>query len=113
MASLKSSVRKISIRTLIFLGYLFVGAGIFFGIEGKYSEERYEKNLAEYNYTKNKFKAAHNVTEDEYVAMQETVRFAVKNGIVGNSFESKWSFGNAFFFCGNVITTIGEFLYEG
>lgn len=109
MGSLKSSCTKVSIRAGMFLIYLFAGAGMFMGIEKTNQDTLMHETKQKMDILKNDLKRRRNLTEQEFRAVQELVEESLDVGIIGSRvFLKTWDFANAFFFCGNVITTIGK-----
>lgn len=102
MGTLKSTFRKLTIRAVMFLLYLFIGAGIFLAIE-KNAVSQKLKEQRWLNVTL-QFRIAHNITEEEFRKLEEEMKQAVKDNVT-----LSWSYVNAFLFCYNVITTIGKF----
>ncbi|CDW52169.1 potassium channel subfamily k member [Trichuris trichiura] len=94
--------------TLLLVIYLMIGAAIFVVIEGP-DEQLAKKNLQT---TISQFVKSHNscVTAKEVEQLIERVSAAVTKGITlqnANSTESSWNFGQSFFFCGTLVSTVG------
>lgn len=105
MSRIKVVARKISIRALIFLGYLFLGAGVFLGIEKEAREKHnseLEKELRDRLYTMRNNCSITNATLEE---LQTFIKSLILDGLYK---QKNWDFVNAFFFSGNVVTTIGK-----
>ena len=110
MGSLKSSILKVVIRTAMFLAYLFAGAGIFLLLE-KDEQHMTRKNALDMlnNYERQLMNSTQAVADQDLKHLRKLVEEAVDVGAIGKrQFLTKWNLGNAFFFCGNVITTIGK-----
>ncbi len=107
MGKVKATVRKLGIRALIFLLYLFLGAGIFLGIE---KTDEYSKQSQKYEKSKKDLMDKYNITTADMNAFFTATKTAVKAGLFKSREIVEWNFVNAFFFCGNVVTTIGKCL---
>ena len=97
----------------MFLLYLFAGAGIFLLLEKDDQQEMRNNALQELvgfesaliNSTQG------GVTDSDMKRLRDLAERAIEVGALGKRrFLTEWNLGNAFFFCGNVITTIGKFL---
>lgn len=109
--ALGSNTKKLIIRILLFLLWLLVGAAMFLGVErGPEKEER--KKLDFINYTDN-FKATHNISDEEMDEFLKKLKEAIDLGydILRQNYTINWDFMNAFFFAGNVVTTIGKCIF--
>jgi len=109
MASVKSSALKVLIRSAMFLTYLFAGAAIFLLLEK--NEQEQQRSLASEKLTnyENELIFKFNVTNTEIMKLRDLVEEALDVGAHGKKmYLREWTFANAFFFCGNVITTIGK-----
>ena len=107
MGTWRHTVRKVGIRSALFLSYLFVGAGIFLGIEslddGAREKRKYEERA--------KIMKNHNINESTMTEVENHYKeFEKYLRYYGEAKNGKWNFVNAFFFCGNVMTTIGMYL---
>lgn len=107
MGSLRSSLRKVSIRSTMFLIYLFIGAGIFLGLEREASITKLKKHKTEFESDSKMFRESYNISEEKFNIMVGKILHAFEEGVFSSDDTSSWSFASAFFFCGNVITTIG------
>ena len=108
MGKLKATVRKVGIRASIFLLYLFLGAGIFLGIEKTDELTVQEKK---YNASKKTLMQTYNISIEDMKQFSTATEAAVKAGLFKKRYLVEWNFVNAFFFSGNVVTTIGEYMY--
>lgn len=111
MGSLRSSLRKVSIRSTMFLIYLFIGAGIFLGLEREASITKLKKHKTEFESDSKMFRESYNISEEKFNIMVGKILHAFEEGVFSSDDTSSWSFASAFFFCGNVITTIGKSTY--
>ncbi len=108
MGKIKSTVRKVGIRALIFLLYLFVGAGIFLGIE---KTDDYSKSKNRWERSQESLKKTYNINDTDMEEFIKATKDAIKAGMFKSRPLVEWSFVNSFLFCGNVVTTIGKLLY--
>lgn len=110
MGSIKRTCLKITIRAAMFLVYLFIGAGLFILLESSYQSQLDEQARTTLENSKNKMRIK-NVTEEELLELEKAIEEALDIGVIGSrTFLKNWDFANSFFFCGNVITTIGKCL---
>ncbi|XP_066933336.1 potassium channel subfamily K member 13-like [Clytia hemisphaerica] len=108
MGSIKSSCVKLSIRTAIFLVYLFAGAGIFLLLEK--DDQQLVRTKADNDLTEhiNSMVVKYNVSDADIKLFRNLMERALDVGALGRrKYKTEWNFVNALFFCGNVITTIG------
>uniref|UniRef100_A0A5S6QWV6 Two pore potassium channel protein sup-9 n=1 Tax=Trichuris muris TaxID=70415 RepID=A0A5S6QWV6_TRIMR len=94
--------------TLLLLVYLMVGAAIFVVIEGP--DEQFARKTLQTAIAQ--FIKSHNacVTAKEVEELVEKVSTAVSKGITlqsANATEPSWNFGQSFFFCGTLVSTVG------
>ena len=108
MSRAKVVTRKIGIRALIFLAYLFLGAGVFLGIEQNARKERNLRNTKKFNDSKNMLKIRYGINDTDMNKFVQVLREIGKDGYFKDDHTNNWDFVNAFFFSGNVVTTIGE-----
>lgn len=109
MGSLKSTCLKVTIRATMFLAYLFTGAGLFILLESSNQDQIDEKTKTALENLKSDLRQRKNITEEEFSQIQKMIERALDVGVIGSkTFLKSWDFANAFFFCGNVITTIGK-----
>ena len=109
MGSIKSSCVKLSIRTAIFLVYLFAGAGIFLLLEK--DDQQLLRTKAENDLTEhqNAMVVKYNISNTDIEVFRDLMEQAIDVGALGRrKHKTEWNFVNALFFCGNVITTIGK-----
>lgn len=112
MGSIKSSCVKLSIRTAIFLVYLFAGAGIFLLLEK--DDQQLVRTKADNDLTEhiNSMVVKYNVSDADIKLFRNLMERALDVGALGRrKYKTEWNFVNALFFCGNVITTIGEIIF--
>lgn len=108
--ALSLNTKKLIIRIVLFLVYLLVGAAIFQAIELQYEKEQRKED--EFEAVKGNFTAKYNISDKDMKAFLAKLKKALELGFdlqtakYPNIF--KWHFMNAFFFAGNVVTTIGE-----
>lgn len=103
--------RKVGIRALIFLGYLFIGAGVFLGIEKSARDERNRDLEKKFEHHKAKLKADYGINETDVNSLTKLIDELIKAGHFKSYKQKNWDFVNAFFFSGNVVTTIGKYMY--
>ena len=106
MGRMKAVARKIGLRAAIFLAYLFVGAGVFLAIEN--TDDTFTKAKKNYENERLNLMKKYNISALDMKNFTDATKKAVKVGLFKNEQKTKWNFVNAFFFCGNVVTTIGE-----
>ena len=97
----------------MFLVYLFAGAGIFLLLEKEDQQQLRNDALQTLAGFENALINATSgaVTDVDMQKLRELVEEALEVGAFGKRrFLTEWNLGNAFFFCGNVITTIGKLL---
>eukprot|EP00794_Sanderia_malayensis_P016949 gene16949-18656_t len=104
MGRIKAICRKLGIRAFIFLLYLFLGAGIFLGIE---KTDDYKNQSQKYDKSKKDLMDKYKINMTDMAAFLDATKVAVKAGLFKSKEIIEWNFVNAFFFCGNVVTTIG------
>ena len=104
-----SKATKLIIRILLFLAWLLLGAGMFLGVEKPYEEE--ERLKLNFSAVRKNFMAKHNIGEADMESFLSKLHSAVELGydIKKQNYTIRWNFMNAFFFAGNVVTTIGKF----
>ena len=108
MSRVKVVTRKVGIRALIFLAYLFIGAGVFLGIERDARAERNNQLEKRFNEYKLKLKRDYGINDTDMNNFTNLIRELANGGHFKNYGSKNWDFVNAFFFSGNVVTTIGE-----
>ena len=108
MSRVKAVTRKVGIRALIFLAYLFLGAGVFLGIERDARIERTNRLEKKFNDYKAKLKNDYGINETDMENFTNLISELIKAGHFKEYKNNNWDFVNAFFFSGNVVTTIGE-----
>ena len=108
MSRVKVVTRKVGIRALIFLAYLFIGAGVFLGIERDARAARNKQLETKFNEFKSKLKRDYSINDTDMTSFTSLIKELSNAGIFKNHGNKNWDFVNAFFFSGNVVTTIGE-----
>lgn len=107
--ALSQNTKKLIIRIVLFLVYLLVGAAIFQAIE--LHNEKEERKSFPFENIKESFLKTHNISDDDMNEFLKKLRKAIELGfdLQTGKFPSafQWHFMNAFFFAGNVVTTIG------
>ena len=108
--ALSLNTKKLIIRIVLFLVYLLVGAAIFQAIELQY--EREQRREDEFEAVKENFTSKYNISDKDMKAFLAKLKKALELGFDLQTAKypniDKWHFMNAFFFAGNVVTTIGE-----
>lgn len=108
--ALSLNTKKLIIRIVLFLIYLLVGAAIFQAIE--LPNEKRERDNDQFETLKENFTNKYNISNDDMKEFLEKLKKALELGYDLQSAEYptryQWHFMNAFFFAGNVVTTIGE-----
>jgi potassium channel subfamily K protein 1 len=105
---LQTPNERLCLLILFYIFYLFFGALMFDAVESPH-EAKIVKNLNDYV---KKFRLKHNscLTDDELTDFIRIVSIANNRGVPASrnvSKEPSWSFGQAVFFSGTVLTTIG------
>jgi len=107
--ALSLNTKKLIIRIVLFLIYLLVGAAIFQAIE--LPNEKRERDNDQFETLKENFTNKYNISNDDMKEFLEKLKKALELGYDLQSAEYptryQWHFMNAFFFAGNVVTTIG------
>lgn len=114
---ISSNTKKLLLRIVLFLVYLLVGAGIFYGIEHSNEDDLRGKNDFHKKY-KN-FTDRYKISKEDMLAFIKGLEGAIKlgynvtSGFDGSREEAwsghyRWQFMGAFHFAGNVVTTIGK-----
>uniref|UniRef100_A0A8D9BI67 Open rectifier potassium channel protein 1 n=1 Tax=Cacopsylla melanoneura TaxID=428564 RepID=A0A8D9BI67_9HEMI len=107
----------------IFLGYLFLGAFIFYQIERKLEEDLYAQELKDIEDPANKIQDIffHHFKTDLKLASQVKViekinsycnkTIFVMNDYIGQEYDTtyRWTYYNSFFFALTTLSTIGQF----
>ena len=107
-----SSSKKLLLRILLFLAYLLIGAAIFEAIESP--EEKRRRNKLQFQELRKNFTHRFNISEKDMTTLLEGLKEALDLGYeiayneVGGYRATNWDFMDAFFFAGNVVTTIGK-----
>ena len=108
--ALSPNTKKLIIRIVLFLVYLLVGAAIFRAIE--LPNERKERQEDQFKAVQKNFTVKYNISEDDMKQFLTKLKRALELGFdlqtADYSKIDQWHFMNAFFFAGNVVTTIGE-----
>ena len=107
-ATFKKTCRIVGVRTIIFLIYLFIGAGVFLGIEKSKAAEKKALAKIKYNAFVLQFIKDFNISEDYHWNISFRLLQAYQEKIFEDVDRLPWSFVNAFLFSGNVVTTIGK-----
>lgn len=105
---MKTSNERLLSLIIFYLFYLFFGAFMFDQLESPYEA----KILKELNRYVKEFRAIHHkcLTDEELNAFVKLISMANDKGVPATrnvSKEQNWSFGQAVFFAGTVLTTIG------
>lgn len=108
--ALSQNTKKLIIRIVLFLVYLLVGAAIFQAIELHY-EKKQRSEFKFQEFLKNNFTDKYNISDDDMKDFLQKLKKAIELGfdLQTGEYPSRfqWHFMNAFFFAGNVVTTIG------
>ena len=108
--ALSQNTKKLIIRIVLFLVYLLVGAAIFQAIELHY--EKKQRNEFKFEDIKKNFTDKYNISSVDMTDFLRKLKKAIGLGfdLQTGEFPSRfqWHFMNAFFFAGNVVTTIGK-----
>lgn len=108
--ALSQNTKKLIIRIVLFLVYLLVGAAIFQAIELHY--EKKQRNEFKFEEFLNNFTEKHNISNVDMTDFLQKLKKAIELGFDLQTGEYptryQWHFMNAFFFAGNVVTTIGK-----
>lgn len=109
--ALSQNTKKLIIRIVLFLVYLLVGAAIFQVIElNNEKKQREEFNFEDF--LKNNFTDKYKISGDDMKDFLQKLKKAIELGFDLQTREYptryQWHFMNAFFFAGNVVTTIGK-----
>lgn len=108
--ALSPNTKKLIIRIVLFLVYLLVGAAIFRAIE--LPNERKEREEDQFKAAQKNFTDKYNISEDDMKQFLTKLKRALELGFDLQTADypkiDQWHFMNAFFFAGNVVTTIGE-----
>lgn len=109
--ALSPNTKKLIIRIVFFLVYLLVGAAIFQAIELPHEKKRRSElqfDIIQHNFTKK-----YNISGEDMKCFLQKLKKALELGfdLQEAAFPKlqQWHFMNAFFFAGNVVTTIGKF----
>lgn len=109
--ALSQNTKKLIIRIVLFLVYLLVGAGIFQAIE-LHNEKKEREEFKFEDFLKNNFTDKYNISGNDMKDFLQKLKKAIELGfdLQTGEFPSRfqWHFMNAFFFAGNVVTTIGK-----
>lgn len=110
--ALSQNTKKLIIRIVLFLVYLLVGAAIFQAIELHY--EKKQRNEFKFEeFLKNNFTDKYKISDDDMTDFLQKLKKAIELGFDLQTgkypLRNQWHFMNAFFFAGNVVTTIGKF----
>ncbi len=108
--ALSQNTKKLIIRIVLFLVYLLVGAAIFQAIE--LHNEKKQREEFKFEDLKNNFENKYNISGDDMKDFLQKLKRAIELGfdLQSGGYPSRfqWHFMNAFFFAGNVVTTIGK-----
>lgn len=109
--ALSQNTKKLIIRIVLFLVYLLVGAAIFQAIELHYEKKlRDEFNFEDF--LNNNFTVKYNISDVDIKDFLQKLKKAIELGFDLQTGKYpprfQWHFMNAFFFAGNVVTTIGK-----
>ena len=110
-----SSSKKLIVRILLFLVYLLIGAAIFDAIESPEEEKRRKK--LQFEELRKNFTSRFKISEKDMAELLDRLKDALDlgyditygNNQTGGYPATNWDFMDAFFFAGNVVTTIGKF----
>ena len=108
--ALSQNTKKLIIRIVLFLVYLLVGAAIFQAIELHY--EKKQRKEFKFEDIKKNFTHKYNISSVDMTDFLQKLKKAIELGFDLQTGEFpprfQWHFMNAFFFAGNVVTTIGK-----
>lgn len=108
--ALSQNTKKLIIRIVLFLVYLLVGAAIFQAIE--LHNEKKQRDEFKFEDLKNNFTDKYNISHGDMKDFLHKLKKAIELGfdLQTGDYPSRyqWHFMNAFFFAGNVVTTIGK-----
>lgn len=108
--ALSQNTKKLIIRIVLFLVYLLVGAAIFQAIE--LHNEKKQREEFKFEDSKNNFTDKYNISDKDMEDFLHKLKKAIELGFDlqtgGYPPRYQWHFMNAFFFAGNVVTTIGK-----
>lgn len=109
--ALSPNTKKLIIRIAFFLVYLLVGAAIFQAIE--LPHEKKGRSDLQFDIIQHNFTEKYNISEEDMKCFLQKLKKALKLGFDLQEAKfpplQQWHFMNAFFFAGNVVTTIGKF----
>lgn len=109
--ALSPNTKTMIIMIVLFLVYLLVGAAIFQAIE-LHNEEKQRAEFQFEAYLKNNFTDKYKISDVDMADFLQKLKKALELGfdLQTGGYPSKfqWHFMNAFFFAGNVVTTIGK-----
>ena len=109
--ALSQNTKKLIIRIVLFLVYLLVGAAIFQAIE-LHHEEKQRNEFKFEVFLKNNFTEKYKISNVDMKDFLQKLKKAIELGFDLQTGEYppryQWHFMNAFFFAGNVVTTIGK-----
>lgn len=107
--ALSPNTKKLIIRIVFFLVYLLVGAAIFQAIELPHEKKR--RNELQFDIIQQNFTKKYNISGEDMKCFLQKLKKALELGfdLQEAAFPKlqQWHFMNAFFFAGNVVTTIG------
>ena len=108
--ALSLNTKKLIIRILLFLVYLLVGAAIFQAIE--LQNEKKLRDEDQFLAVKKNLTIKYNISNEDMNEFFAQLKRALELGFdlqrADYPARYQWHFMNAFFFAGNVVTTIGE-----
>lgn len=109
--ALSPNTKKLIIRIVFFLIYLLVGAAIFQAIELPHEKKR--RSDLQFDTIKENFTKKYNISTEDMKRFLQNLKEALELGFDLEQAKfpnlQRWHFMNAFFFAGNVVTTIGKF----
>ncbi|KRX71474.1 Potassium channel subfamily K member 1, partial [Trichinella sp. T6] len=105
-------IRLYPIRMLLlfvfFIVYLAIGAAIFVVVEAPYERNEIRKLVRLVDNFINSHKTC--LIKSEFLELLSSVSSAAERGVsveLNGTMESNWNFGQSFFFCGTLVSTVG------